>query len=313
MSTPEDSPAPTFLATPTIPFIKLEADLDFNIRTEYDARELQELQDSIAAHGQNTPIKVRANGGTKFKVVEGFRRYMAFERLKWGGKPVKVDFVEFKDEAEAYLSNMIENEARAEVSGFDFAKRCYELDQGIVLKRKGPDGKLQEITVKVDKKDIAARTTKSASHVGNLIRSFKNASADVKKVWQKGFMAGGKRHEIALADIFMLSRLEDGKPLSEEEQDKALAEIIAAKEAEMEATGGKRKRRTKAQMEAAEAGGSGATPKGELRDTLELLKNRIEDDGLKGLDRAYAEGKVQGIRYALGEISRKGVTPNTYK
>ena len=52
-------------ASQTIAFSKIDADMLFNVRTQYDEQGIKDLADSIEAQGLETPLKVRKNGGTK--------------------------------------------------------------------------------------------------------------------------------------------------------------------------------------------------------------------------------------------------------
>jgi len=294
------SPAQTKdLESPTLPFDQLEMDPNFNARTQYDAKKLQELADSIKEHGQNTPLKVRKNGGTKFVVTEGHRRYRAFEMLNWGKKPVKIIF-EDVSEKDAYISNLVENENRDDVSSYDFGKRCAELEAGITAR----DGKV----VKVERKELALKTGKSVAHIGNLIRAYNNLSEDARKVWQKGFTAGGKRHELPLSFVFSLARTEDGETLTDEEQAEEIAELIEMAE-KADGEGGK-KRKKKSAKDDVEA--QGAT-KAEMRDVLECLLKRLDDDKPTGKVKAFLDGKIDALKYALGLVKRPTVMRGSYE
>ena len=55
---------------------------DNAMRIEMDEGRLQELQNSMAAHGLDTPIHIRARGG-RFYIIAGHRRVVCANRLGW--------------------------------------------------------------------------------------------------------------------------------------------------------------------------------------------------------------------------------------
>ena len=52
-----------------------------NHRTHFNEERLQELADSIAAHGLAQPITVRPVGQSQYQIVAGERRYRAISHL----------------------------------------------------------------------------------------------------------------------------------------------------------------------------------------------------------------------------------------
>lgn len=297
--------------TPTVPFHLLAVEQGFNVRTQYDDKEIKALAESIKEHGQNTPLKVHRNGGTKLIIDEGHRRYLAMQLLGWKSEPVKIDLAHFDTQAERYLANLVENENRQDVSTYDFAKRCAELSEGIALV---VDGKPSGEVVKVDLKEIAKRTSKSLSHIQNLVRCYKNMTEDARAVWANGFVAGKKRQELPLAVVFELGKSEGGEPVAEEEQEKILGNYITKVQATMEETGGKRKRRSKKELAAANEDKPAAIS--EIRDALELFEARAKDDDApkKGsVADAFLKGQIMALRYVTGEITLRGFQASSYK
>lgn len=278
-----------------VPFNAIEIDRDFNVRTQYDNKEIQDLAESISHVGLKTPLTITDGGKTKgkpYRLISGFRRSMALSLLKWGSKDVPVVFEEFADAGKKFLSNLAENTAREDVHSFDQAKRYFELETGIEH-----DGE----TVKLTRKEIAQATSLSLAHIGNLVRSYKHLSDDSKKAWRK--------LDLPLSFVFQLARTEDGKPISDEQQEEELSEKLAQMEAEA-AAGGKKRRKKGKDDEGDEDGDSDGASKAtmkDLRDRIEYLQGVLEEGGIRGMEKAYAEGKLQGLRFAVGEIKARGL------
>lgn len=243
----------------------------------------------------------------------------------------------------AFMSNLRENLNRSDVTYHDLAKRYWELEQGIHVDDAGnvvaapsaeapeevsadDDGKDESKNktkknkkgdrgdavsaspiahlVKTDRKSIAATTGHSISHIGNLIRAWKNLSDDSKKVWQRGFTAAGKRHDLPLDIVFMLAKGDDGEPLNDERQADVLSRYIEA----IEKQGGKRTR-TKKSKKDDDSDSDGNTPatKAELGECLGKLYEVESEGGLSKVEEAFLKGKIHMARIAVGDIGPQNV------
>lgn len=84
-----------------------------NHRTHFNEERLQELADSIAAHGLAQPITVRPQGENRYQIVAGERRYRAISQLlRWETVPCLVREMT-DDEAEVIMG--IENLQREDL------------------------------------------------------------------------------------------------------------------------------------------------------------------------------------------------------
>jgi ParB-like chromosome segregation protein Spo0J len=156
--------------------------------------------------------------------------------------------------------------------------------------------------VKKDRKTISATTGHSVSHIGNLIRAWKNLSDDSKKVWQRGFMAAGKRHDLPLDIVFMIAKGDDGEPLNDEKQADVIARYIEAIEKQGGKRGAKKPRKNA-------DGDEDATPlkRAAMQDCLGKLYEIESEGSLKGMEEAWHKGKIHAMRIALGEIGPQNI------
>lgn len=305
-----------------IPFRTLFADPVFNVRSRYDASYIQELAESIDKLGQKTPITVRCDvkpdGTVYYPIISGFCRYTAMASLGWDKKnrdvKVVVETVEtLEDVITSYISNIAENTARKNVDSYDLAKRFHDLDIGIPmpLPKNAVEGQVPEL-IKVERKTISERTALSVSYVNNLIRAYKNCAPAVRKAWQIGYLAGGKRWELTTNQVNTFARTgDDRQPMSDEVQGKMLEDIIQAKEEELEKQDGTKPKKAK-KKDKDDEGGTGPSgdhyaTKKDIEEAYEKLISKGEE-GYKGVQLAYLEGMIQGIRYARGNIGLKGLT-----
>jgi ParB-like chromosome segregation protein Spo0J len=287
----------------TVLLSSIKVDPDFNVRTQYDPKGIQELADAIKAEGLQTPLTIERvsgnNGDTVYRLISGNRRRMAMMLNRWGNKEIPVVVREFESRGKAYLSNLAENTAREDVHPYDQAKRFFELETGAISVPSETEGGEPEV-VKLARKEIALATSLSQAHIGNLIRSFKNLSEDSKKAWRK--------HDLPLSFVFELARTVDGAPVSDEEQEETLAEYLAAKEAE-NATG--RRRKNKNKNKDGEGGEEGGSPKRKVvKDLFNVLCGQADD--VKGLEKAFLMGKIQGIRFMTGDVGVRSIASTSW-
>ena len=99
-------------------------------RRHIDAEELEALQASIEARGQQTPVEVMATGEGRFGLISGLRRLMALDAL---GETEVLALVRRPDSAaEAYVAMVEENEIRANLSFYERAAIAWEAtDAGV--------------------------------------------------------------------------------------------------------------------------------------------------------------------------------------
>jgi ParB family chromosome partitioning protein len=99
-------------------------------RRHIDAEDLEALQTSIEARGQQTPIEVMATGNGQYGLISGLRRLMALEAL---GVPHALAFVRRPESAaDAYVAMVEENEVRVGLSFYERAAvACEAADAGV--------------------------------------------------------------------------------------------------------------------------------------------------------------------------------------
>ena len=280
----------------TVPFSSIEIDLEFNSRTVYE--DIPELAKSIEAHGLITPLTVTKNGGDKLKLVAGYRRYQALDKLGWGDKPVKVSIETYATDGELYIANLVENTARKDMHNTDLAKRFAELESGTYRRIINPAAEGEEETVgeKLSRKDIARHTGLSVAHIGNLIRSYENLGPSVLKMWHK--------FDIPLTQVIKWAAIKDEEKQLEkfgewkERQDLEKAEGKPKRKAKGASNGGKEEEDGE---ETSEGEGEANPPtKRQIKEQVALLEAKYEK--LEGEKLAVAKGKVRALRWALGQV-----------
>lgn len=292
-----------------VPFSSIEVNEEFNVRTMYS--DIEELAQSIKAQGLITPLTVMRNGGDKFKLVSGFRRWNALKSLKTGNNPVNVVIRTFESDGQLHLANLVENTARADIHPADLAARLAELESGTYRRVLNPGngeatavgGDEKTTSEKLARKEIANQTGLSPQHIGNLIRCHQKTSDALKKLWRK--------HEIPMARVFKWSVLD------EEAQLEAFAEWKEQQDLEKSEA---KKKKTKDKDEAVinmdnddeleteeteevEVAPSGPS-KSEIRHQLKARQEKIESGKLKGPELEIEKTKVKVLRWILGEITR---------
>lgn len=94
-------------------------DEKFNSRAKYER--IDDLAKRIKAEGQTVPVIVSPTGNSKtpYRLVAGFRRYLAVSSLK--GPKLKAIVRDIKTEKEAFLVNLSENIARDDLTPYEVA------------------------------------------------------------------------------------------------------------------------------------------------------------------------------------------------
>ena len=92
-----------------------------NPRVNYDKDELEELKNSIAKLGQQTPIKVDEN----YVIIGGHRRYQALKQL--GIKEAIVDVLTFKNEFEKSATMISDNSTQKQFNPLEFRKAISDI------------------------------------------------------------------------------------------------------------------------------------------------------------------------------------------
>lgn len=121
----------------SLPLDAVVADYLVRDRTVLHADELEALQGSIAARGQQTPIEVVALQDGRYGLISGLRRLTVLRRLhaddsEGGFGTVQALLRQPEDSAEAYLAMVEENEIRASLSYYERARIAHKaVEQGV--------------------------------------------------------------------------------------------------------------------------------------------------------------------------------------
>jgi ParB/RepB/Spo0J family partition protein len=153
-----------------IPLARIStAGLD-NVRSSEDEAQFRGLIASMDSSGLINPITVvvDAKEPGKFIVICGFRRFRAACELGWPS--IKASVREIASVADAYLLNLMENQARATISTYDLAFRCELLARHF----------------KMPVTELAKQLGYSPSHVHNLIRLLGALPKSISEDWKAG-------------------------------------------------------------------------------------------------------------------------------
>lgn len=162
-----------------IPLNKIEPPV-FILRKEEEA-EIEELMKSLSQVGQLQPIIVR-RVGDKYRIVCGYRRYLAAKRLGWDKIPARI--LDNISEVDEKILILTENIQRKDVNAFELARVVIDLIENH----------------KLSLEEVATRLGKSKSYVSKLY-SLRKLSPEL---FQKG-LEGKLDYEVA----YELSRIED--------------------------------------------------------------------------------------------------------
>jgi ParB/RepB/Spo0J family partition protein len=113
-----------------IPIALILAVLPDNIRSEYDAESISKLAAQLREQGQLQsvlvePLEKPGPNGELFKLVAGYRRYLAAKEA--GIDHLFVIVRQFEDEAKALAANAAENIEREVISLYDIVRRIRDL------------------------------------------------------------------------------------------------------------------------------------------------------------------------------------------
>lgn len=139
---------------------------------------IPELAKSINHEGQQSPVLVSKRDDGKFDLIYGYRRFYAISWPKDKGgleEEVILARVEEKMEPEERLmTNLVENMAREDLSTYDTAMACKQLEDMTKGTKKPLSGA-----------SIANKVGKSAPYVNNLLRAVRNLPANITLRWKE--------------------------------------------------------------------------------------------------------------------------------
>ncbi len=250
----------------TVPLSALKASR-FNPRRDFSDAQLDELATSIRERGLVQPLVVRPlDGGDRFEIVAGERRWRAAQRANLHEVPVVIRAL---SDQEAIEIAIIENVQREDLNAIEEGEGYHALMQG--------HGYTQE--------DLAKVIGKSRSHLANTLRLLKLPKSVQDLVRQGGLSAGHARPLIGHPDAAAIAAriVKEGltvrqvEALAQEESEKPKRKKAAGKDANTRA----------AELELHDALGlkveikSGRGERGELRirytsfDQFEEIRTRL--------------------------------------
>lgn len=130
-TTAKATPPPPPIAMPSatgmkIPMERIIADPKFNSRKFMPDALIDEMASSLKRDGQLAPVRVAPTTDGKYFLLYGFRRYFAAKKLEWRDIEATVE-PEVIDLRTKMAQNLIENEARADLTTYERAMRYNDM------------------------------------------------------------------------------------------------------------------------------------------------------------------------------------------
>lgn len=265
-----------------IPVNMIVADAKQNTRKT--VRDIDKLAKAIDWEGQQTPVLVAKREDGKFDLIYGFRRFYAISWPKdkggLGMETIKARVTEPMGAEERLMTNLVENLAREDLSSYDTAMACKQLEEITGGEMTGPK--------------IANRVGKSAPYVNNLLKAVRNLPPNILLRWKEEQSEeweekNGGAKKILTTDN--LNRLAKDSLTDEERQ----LEFRRLKGEDVDGGGGG------GGGAGAGAGGTKRASKSALEKALDAAKKankKKATDGLKGVIAAlnFALGETKGIK-----------------
>ena len=205
-----DEPEPRM--TPTEVDIDRLSPNQFQPRTSADDGKLEDLVQSIAAHGVIQPIVVR-KAGDRFQIIAGERRWRAAKRAGLTRVPVVVRDVAPGRERSLLEMALIENIQREDLN---------PIDEALAYRRLADDFQLKQ-------EDIATAVGKDRASVANYLRLLKLPDEVRNEVASGRLSMGHARALLALAgqaDVLRVARDVIARSLSVRETESLVKKII---------------------------------------------------------------------------------------
>jgi ParB/RepB/Spo0J family partition protein len=249
---------------------------------------IAELAKSISHEGQQSPVLVSKRDDGKFDLIYGFRRFYAISWPKDKGgleeETIMARVVDKMEPEERLMTNLIENMAREDLSTYDTAMACKQLEDMTKGGKKPLSGA-----------SIANKVGKSAPYVNNLLRAVRNLPPNVMLRWKEEQSAEWEEKANGAKRVMTpdnLNRLAKESLTDNERQiafKKLTGELSDAEAREQNAaTGGNApvdtvKRASKAALEAALAAAKKSKSKDKAGVVAALKFALGETDGIKGI------------------------------
>ena len=193
---------------------------DFQPRVAIDDAGLEELTQSVRAHGVIQPIVVRRTGGDRFQIIAGERRWRAAQRAGLRRVPIAVRDVAPGREQSLLEMALVENIQREKLN---------PIDEALAYRRLADEFQLKQ-------EEIATAVGKDRASVANVLRLLKLPDEVRNEVASGRLSMGHARALLALAaeaDLLRVSRDVIARNLSVRETEslvKQLGEEAAPRE-----------------------------------------------------------------------------------
>lgn len=155
-----------------IPVSEIVADPKQNTRK--NVSDIDKLAASIKYEGQQTPVLVARRPDGKFDLIYGFRRFYAVSWPKDKGglemEVIKARVTDAMEPEDRLMTNLIENMAREDLSSFDTAMACKQLEDMTKGDMSGSK--------------IANKVGKSATYVNNLLKAVRVLPSNIMNRWK---------------------------------------------------------------------------------------------------------------------------------
>lgn len=181
-------------------------------RTHFDAKQINELADSIKLHGLLQPILVRPipNNKEMYEIVAGERRWRACQKAQMHEVPV---IIRELDDAQVLQIALIENLQRADLNAIEEARGYQRL--------------MDEFTFSPEQ--VGDAVSRSRSHVANMVRLLSLPQSVQTMVVEGQLSAGHARALINAENPALLAQEVAAKGLSVRQTEKMAAEHAGRK------------------------------------------------------------------------------------
>lgn len=255
----------------TVPVTQIKVDKAFNTRKKYER--IEELAGQIEAQGQLVPVIVEPTDDKRFpyKLVAGFRRYLAVEHLK--RKDILAVVRPSKSEKDSFLGNVLENLSRDDLSAYEVACMLLRMKEEY------------KMTAKEVQSYLATSKGFSKSNINNLTAAASKLPKRILEAW------AAEHPACTIPNINKWTAL-----AASGDTDGALAafdEAVAAKED----SGGSE-------------GGEGGESEGEAKKAQKRVSRATIESALEAAKAANKEGVkgaahiVETLRFVLGKVGK---------
>lgn len=272
-----------------LPLSLIKVQKDFNARTDFDKKALEDLAQSIKSSTLRVPLEVEPHGD-HFILRDGHRRYAAMKSLGLRGT-VKCIVRTYSSNGEACMGNLTAL-VREDAPLPDLAKRLAELVAGTYP---GAERDSEEVRAKWTRERLAVESGLGYKHVNNLIRTWANLCEECRVAWRE--------KEIPFAEVRSWAAEKDHdaqRGLLESWLDDQKKEKKRAAEAKAAAAAGDGEGEGGSTDENGDPKEDRPPRRTEIKAKIHRFAEAVET--LKGREREIALAKAEALRWAFGDI-----------